>query len=70
MASKRRRHRSRPAPGEVRAVLAGGASADATGVDADKCGHGMSAFEGASVPAADEGRPPANGWLEVLGGRR
>ena len=53
MASKRRRrrHRSRPARGEVRAVLAGGASADTTGVDADKCGHGLSAFEGASVPA-------------------
>ena len=33
-------------------MLAGGASADTTGVDADKCGHGMSAFEGASVPAA------------------
>ena len=44
MASKRRR-------GEVRAVLAGGASADTTGLSADKCGHGMSAFEGASVPA-------------------
>ena len=32
-------------------MLAGGASADTTGVDADKCGHGLSAFEGASVPA-------------------
>ena len=55
MASKRRRrrHRSRPAPGAVRAVLdgyavlAGGASADTTGLSADKPRPHLSA----SVPA-------------------
>ena len=50
MASKRRRHRSRPAPGEVRAVLAVGANADTTGASAHKCGQAVSAFEGAAVP--------------------
>ena len=58
MASKRlrRRHRSRPARGEVRAVLdgyavlAGGTSADTTGANADKREQGMSALAGASVP--------------------
>ena len=52
MASKPRkyRHRSRPAPGEVRAVLDG--YADTTGASADKCGQAASAFAGASVPGA------------------
>ena len=56
MASKqrRRRHRSRPAPGEVRAVLdgyaalVGGANAHTTGASAH---NATCAFEGASVPA-------------------
>ena len=57
MASKRRRrrHRSRPAPGEVRAVLAGGASAHTGIANAHTTGasaHNTTcAFEGASVPA-------------------
>ena len=57
MASKRRRrrHRSRPAPGEVRAVLAGGASAHTGIANAHTTGasahNATCAFEGASVPA-------------------
>ena len=56
--SRRYRHRSRPAPGAVRAVLdgyavlAGAARADTTGANADKRGQAASAFAGASVPAA------------------
>ena len=69
MASKPRRyrHRSRPAPGEVRAVLdgyaalAGGASADTTGANADKCGQAMSAFAGASGrEAMNDSNTPAH----------
>ena len=51
------RHRSLPAPGEVRAVLdgyaalSGTANADATGANAHKCGHGLSALPAsATVP--------------------
>ena len=59
MASRRYkyRHRSLPAPGEVRAVLdgyavlSGTANADATGANAHKCGHGLSALPAsATVP--------------------
>ena len=59
MASRRYkyRHRSLPAPGEIRAVLdgyavlSGTANADATGANAHKCGHGLSALPAsATVP--------------------
>ena len=59
MASRRYkyRHRSRPAPDDVRAVLdgyaalSGTANADATGANAHKCGHGLSALPAsATVP--------------------
>lgn len=46
MASKR----SRPEPGEGRAVV-DGSNADTGTASADKCGQAVSAFEGASVPA-------------------
>ena len=58
MASKRRRrrHRSRPARGEVRAALAGGASAHTGIANAHTTGasahNATCAFEGATVPAA------------------
>ena len=59
MASRRYkyRHRSRPAAGEVRAVLdgyaalSGTANAHTTGANADKCAHGLSALPAsATVP--------------------
>ena len=59
MASRRYkyRHRSLPAPGEIRAVLdgyaalSGTANAHTTGANADKCAHGLSALPAsATVP--------------------
>ena len=84
MASKRRRyrHRSRPAPSEVRAVfdgyaaLSGALSADTTGANADKCGQAVSAFAGATVPdmvvrlweaATCADTTPAHGYLSRRG---
>ena len=60
MASKRRRHRSRPALGEVR-VVPDGYAVLAGGANADKCGQAVSAFTGASGrDAMNDSNAPAH----------